>query len=82
MSRILIILIRLYQLGISPFLRAASGGHGMCRHDPTCSHYGIEAIKVHGPFRGSWLTFRRLLRCQPWGTHGYDPVPKKKPKAA
>ena len=71
-------LIRFYQLAISPWVRIASGGHGVCRHDPTCSHYGIEAIRVHGALRGSWLTLRRLLRCHPWGTHGYDPVPKKK----
>lgn len=77
MSWLLTKLIRFYQLAISPWLRMASGGHGVCRHDPTCSHYGIEAIKVHGALKGTWLTFRRLLRCHPWGTHGYDPVPKK-----
>jgi len=72
-------LIRFYQLAISPWLKMAGGGHGVCRHVPTCSHYGIEAIKAHGAFKGCWLTFRRLLRCHPWGTHGYDPVPKRKP---
>ena len=77
MSWLLTKLIRFYQLAISPWLRLASGGHGVCRHDPTCSHYGIEAIKIHGALKGTWLTFRRLLRCHPWGTHGYDPVPKK-----
>lgn len=61
--------IRLYQWIISPLL----GPH--CRHLPTCSNYAIEAIQRHGPGRGSWLALRRLLRCQPWGTSGYDPVP-------
>lgn len=61
--------IRLYQWLISPLL----GPH--CRHLPTCSHYAIEAIERHGSIRGTWLAFRRLLRCHPWGTSGYDPVP-------
>lgn len=78
MKRLLVILIRIYQMTLSPLFRVMSGGHGCCRHDPTCSHYGIEAIKVHGAFKGSWLTLRRLLRCHPWGTFGFDPVPPKK----
>lgn len=61
--------IRLYQWTISPLL----GPH--CRHLPTCSGYAMEAIERHGLLRGSWLTLRRLLRCHPWGTSGYDPVP-------
>lgn len=69
MGMLLIRGIRLYQLIISPLL----GPH--CRHLPTCSHYAIEAIQRHGPIAGSWLAFRRLLRCHPWGTSGYDPVP-------
>jgi putative membrane protein insertion efficiency factor len=48
-----------------------------CRFDPSCSTYGIEAIRRHGPFLGSWLTLRRLLRCHPWGGMGYDPVPER-----
>ncbi len=48
---------------------------GHCRYLPTCSHYGLEALRVHGPIWGSWLTLRRLLRCHPWGGHGFDPVP-------
>lgn len=51
-----------------------------CRHLPTCSQYAIEALKVHGILKGGWLTFRRVIRCHPWGTHGYDPVPPKKMK--
>ena len=46
-----------------------------CRFSPTCSHYSHEAISIYGPFRGLWLTIRRLLRCRPFGPSGYDPVP-------
>lgn len=62
-------LIRLYRLTLSPFAR------GACRHEPSCSAYAEEAIRAHGSARGSWLAARRVLRCHPWGTHGYDPVP-------
>lgn len=46
-----------------------------CRHVPSCSTYAIEAVETHGPARGVWLGLRRLARCHPWGTSGYDPVP-------
>lgn len=46
-----------------------------CRFTPTCSEYAIEALRKHGPFRGSWLAVCRILRCHPWGGSGYDPVP-------
>jgi len=49
-----------------------------CRHVPTCSEYAMEALKIHGIFRGSLLAVWRILRCNPWGTHGYDPVPPRK----
>lgn len=62
-------LIRLYQLLLSPLLGAS------CRFTPTCSQYGIEAIKKHGPFKGGWLTLKRIGSCHPWGKHGHDPVP-------
>lgn len=62
-------LIRFYQLAISPILPAS------CRYTPTCSQYSLEAIKKYGPFKGSYLAFRRILRCNPWGGHGHDPVP-------
>ena len=66
----LIQLVRFYRLAISPWL----GGN--CRFDPTCSSYAIEALQVHGIFKGTWLAARRIGRCHPWGGSGYDPVPK------
>lgn len=64
-----LLLIRAYQLLLSPMLGAS------CRYTPTCSQYGIEAIRKHGPFKGGWLTLKRIGRCHPWGGHGHDPVP-------
>jgi putative membrane protein insertion efficiency factor len=49
-----------------------------CRHEPSCSVYGAEALRTHGFFRGLGLTLWRFLRCNPWGSHGYDPVPLQK----
>jgi putative membrane protein insertion efficiency factor len=69
LGKFMIGLIRLYQIALSPLLRPS------CRFDPSCSRYGIEAIRKHGPFKGGYLTIRRLLRCHPWGGHGHDPVP-------
>ena len=65
----LILLIRLYQVTLSPFIGKS------CRYTPTCSNYGIEAIRKYGFFKGGWLTFKRILSCNPWGGSGYDPVP-------
>ncbi|MBC7555048.1 MAG: membrane protein insertion efficiency factor YidD [Taibaiella sp.] len=62
-------LIRIYQWTISPFLGAK------CRFTPTCSSYGIEAIKKYGPFKGGFMALRRIGSCHPWGRSGYDPVP-------
>jgi putative membrane protein insertion efficiency factor len=62
-------LIRFYQYAISPYLSPS------CRYTPSCSQYGIEAIRKHGPMRGGWLTVKRIGRCHPWGGHGHDPVP-------
>ncbi|HEY1723274.1 MAG TPA: membrane protein insertion efficiency factor YidD [Magnetospirillaceae bacterium] len=62
-------LFRTYQLLLRPMLPPS------CRYTPSCSHYGIEAIRVHGAVRGGWLTLRRVARCHPWGGSGYDPVP-------
>lgn len=69
LARPLIWLVKFYRLAISPWL----GGN--CRFQPTCSEYAIEALHVHGVLRGSWLAARRIGRCHPWGTSGYDPVP-------
>ncbi|HPY81967.1 MAG: membrane protein insertion efficiency factor YidD [Bacteroidales bacterium] len=66
---ILIIPIRLYQRILSPFFPNS------CRFNPTCSEYGIQAIQKYGIFKGSYLLVKRLLRCNPWGGHGHDPVP-------
>jgi putative membrane protein insertion efficiency factor len=62
-------LVRFYQVCISP-LKPAS-----CRFTLTCSQYALEALRKYGPFKGSWLALRRILRCHPWGGSGYDPVP-------
>lgn len=65
-----VFLIRFYQVCISPL----KGGPS-CRFTPTCSQYALEAFRKHGPFKGLYLSVRRILRCHPWGGHGYDPVP-------
>lgn len=70
-SKILIAPIRFYQLYISPLTPPA------CRFKPTCSQYAIEALRTHGPIKGLILATWRILRCNPWGGHGYDPVPPK-----
>lgn len=73
MIRILTVLmqgvIRFYQYIVSPHTSAS------CRFTPTCSSYALEAIQKHGPFKGTWLALKRILRCHPFGGHGYDPVP-------
>lgn len=61
--------IHIYRLCLAPLLP------GQCRYLPSCSQYGLEALHQHGPAHGSWLILRRLLRCHPWGGHGFDPVP-------
>jgi len=66
-----ILLIRFYQAAISPYTPAA------CRFSPTCSSYSLEALQLHGLFKGSWLAIKRIGKCHPWGGSGYDPVPKK-----
>jgi putative membrane protein insertion efficiency factor len=62
-------LIKIYQWGISPLLGAK------CRYTPSCSQYGIEALRKYGLFKGGYLAVKRILSCHPWGGHGYDPVP-------
>ncbi|MBX2841465.1 MAG: membrane protein insertion efficiency factor YidD [Flammeovirgaceae bacterium] len=62
--------IRIYQWLISPMFPSS------CRHIPSCSHYTVEAIKEWGVLKGIWLGMKRISKCHPWGTHGFDPVPK------
>ncbi len=69
------VLIRIYQKLISPVLHVLGGPFAGCRYNPSCSRYFLQAVEVHGPWKGSWLGIRRILRCHPWGPHGYDPVP-------
>lgn len=61
--------VRSYRRFLSPLLPIA------CRFEPTCSQYALDAIEMHGAWRGGWLTLRRLLRCQPFSRGGFDPVP-------
>lgn len=65
----LILLVKFYQLCISPFTPPA------CRFTPTCSQYALEALRKYGPLKGGLLALKRILRCHPWGGSGYDPVP-------
>lgn len=73
MAKMLIIFIRGYQRFVSPLLGAN------CRFSPTCSAYAIEAVQAHGAIRGTILSIWRVLRCNPWGRQGHDPVPARKP---
>lgn len=68
-------LIRFYQRILSPMLKFGGGPSAGCRFSPTCSHYFLEAVELHGPIRGSWYGICRIFRCHPWGGYGYDPVP-------
>ena len=69
MRTVLVLLVRAYQIVLSPLLPAA------CRYQPTCSHYAIEALEKHGALRGSWLAIKRIGRCHPFREGGFDPVP-------
>lgn len=69
LTKILLGLIAIYKTFISPLLMPS------CRYYPTCSEYGVQAITKYGPVKGGWLTLKRILRCNPWGGHGHDPVP-------
>jgi len=70
MKYFLIGLIKVYQM-------IPGSWHDMCKHIPTCSNYAIESIRIHGCLKGSWLSFKRILRCNPFNKGGYDPVIKK-----
>ena len=69
MRFVLKILIRAYQVALSPLLGPN------CRYYPTCSQYAIEALEIHGSLKGTWLTIKRIARCHPWHEGGFDPVP-------
>lgn len=68
----LIFIIKIYQFSFSPLIGKN------CRYLPTCSEYAIESLKSHGLLRGSFFTIRRILKCHPFGGHGFDPIPKRK----
>jgi len=70
LARVLSWPVRTYRLIGSPWV-----GH-YCRFQPTCSAYALEALEKHGGLYGTWLTLRRIARCNPWGGSGYDPVPE------
>jgi uncharacterized protein len=69
MKHVLILLVRGYQLMISPYFPSS------CKYTPTCSHYAIGALRSHGAIKGFWLSVTRILRCHPWAEGGHDPVP-------
>ncbi len=71
MKWLLTIIVKFYQTLISPIIGPK------CRYTPTCSHYMLEAIEIHGAWHGSIIGIKRILRCHPWGGSGYDPVPLK-----
>lgn len=70
MKKVILKIIKLYQKIPGPW-------HNACRHIPSCSNYAIEAIETYGSIKGSKMAFKRILRCNPWGTSGYDPVIKE-----
>lgn len=74
--QVLLLVIRAYQLLISPLLGPS------CRFHPSCSRYTAECLKLHGPLRGSYLGARRILRCHPFHPGGYDPPPPRRGNAA
>jgi uncharacterized protein len=71
MKTLLTFLLRIYQVVLSPLMGPR------CRFYPSCSNYAIEALRVHGAARGSYLAARRVCRCHPWNAGGVDPVPPK-----
>lgn len=73
MKKVLISIIKFYQ-------KIPGSWHNNCRYTPTCSNYAIEAIETYGSLKGSFLMIKRILRCNPFCGHGYDPVPVKKEK--
>ena len=74
MKYLLLGMIKTYQMIPGPW-------HNSCRHIPSCSNYAIEAIIKHGSLKGSIMSFKRIIKCNPFGTYGYDPVKEKKWKS-
>jgi uncharacterized protein len=72
------VIVRGYQLFISPMLQLLTGPGGGCRFQPTCSRYFLKACERHGVWHGTWLGLKRLARCGPWGGFGFDPVPSSR----
>jgi putative membrane protein insertion efficiency factor len=75
MKAVVLVFLRFYRRVLSPLKNIITFGHGVCRYHPTCSAYAVEAVEVHGVFKGLMLAVRRLFRCHPWGGSGFDPVP-------
>jgi putative membrane protein insertion efficiency factor len=77
MKYVLMGLIRLYQIILSPVVNWRGP---VCKFEPSCSHYGYEAVRTHGAIKGGGMTVWRVLRCNPWSSGGYDPVKPKEPR--
>ncbi|MBS2534057.1 membrane protein insertion efficiency factor YidD [Catenulispora sp. NF23] len=77
MKYVLMGLIRLYQIVLSPVVNWRGP---VCKFEPSCSHYGYEAVKTHGAIKGGGMTVWRVLRCNPWSSGGYDPVKPREPR--
>lgn len=69
LTAILLVPVYFYKYAISPWTPAS------CRFVPSCSEYTVQALKKYGPFKGLWLSVKRIIRCHPWGGSGFDPVP-------
>jgi putative membrane protein insertion efficiency factor len=75
LARLAAVLVRIYQLILSPLKQVFFGSNCSCRFQPTCSCYARSALLEYGFWRGSWYALRRILRCHPWHPGGYDPLP-------
>ncbi len=79
-QKYLIFNLQVYRWLISPLKQTMFGNLGRCRFTPSCSAYALDAVRLHGAWRGSTLALKRLLRCHPWGGCGWDPVPPIEPR--